>query len=136
MEGKKQDGEREWGETWQMEPSVPASHSQGLHGVRALCTGQCQPPGPGWLLAFMGRLGSRAELGRKVAKGLSLVFWCCKLVNKVGKGFSSSWYLFWCTGSSQNASLQGARCHAGRLTHEDGSNVCSSAQSCSCLNTT
>lgn len=60
---------------------------QGLHGVRALCTAQCQPPGPGWLLAFMGRLGSGAELGRKVAKGLSLVFWCLKLVNKVGKGF-------------------------------------------------
>lgn len=109
---------------------------QGLHGVRALCTAQCQPPGPGWLLAFMGRLGSGAELGRKVAKGLSLVFWCLKLVNKVGKGFFSSWYLFWCFGSSPNASLQGARWHAGRFTHEDGSNVCSSSQSCSCPNTT
>lgn len=97
--------------------SVPASRSRLASGIK-------------------GRLGSGAELGRKVAKGLSLVFWCLKLVNKVGKGFFSSWYLFWCIGSSPNASLQGARWHAGRLTHEDGSNVCSSSQSCSCPNTT
>lgn len=48
--------------------SVPASRSGLASGIK-------------------GRLGSGAEPGRKVAKGLSLVFWCLKLVNKVGKGF-------------------------------------------------
>lgn len=64
MEGKKQDGEREWGETWQTEPSVPARLARGQSFVH----GSVPASRSGLASGIYGQVGQWCRAGEKSGK--------------------------------------------------------------------